>query len=206
MSIQPNPAQQDESASTHVAGGAAASGARQALAAEHVQEVIARLCELIPRRYGVAVNLVEVPPPFLGDLDGAEIYIQRHEPGDALLFTLAHLFGHTVQWNTDERLRTLGGRKETDYTAAEMQQIEAYERDASRYGMQLLHEAGVHDLDQWLTDFAACDFAYLKHFYQTGERHSPLDFWCDDQPLLDPLPIPRFTPRRYKLRWQGVVV
>jgi hypothetical protein len=173
---------------------------------DRVAEVIARLRDLIPQRFGVAVNLVDVPPPFLGDLDGAEIYIQRDEPGEALLFTLAHLFGHTVQWNTSERLRTLGGRKDTEYTAAELQEVEDYERDASRYGLQLLHEAGVLDLDQWLTDFAACDFAYLKHFYQTGERHSPLDFWRDNQPLLDPRPIPPFTPTRHKLRWQGVVV
>ena len=52
-------------------------------------------------------------------------------------------------------------------------EVDAYERDASRYGLSLLHEVGVHDLDGWLSDFSACDRTYLEHFYRTGEKRHP---------------------------------
>ena len=51
-----------------------------------------------------------------------------------------------------------------------LDRVRRYETDACRLSMQLFHDAGVFDLDQWLTDFAACDYAYLEHFYRTGER------------------------------------
>jgi hypothetical protein len=80
------------------------------------------------------------------------------------------------------------------------------EQEASQYGLSLLHEIGVTDLDQWLSDFAVCDYAYLENFYRTGERQDPKGFWIDNGPLLVPLEIPRFSPRRFKFRWDGVVI
>ena len=62
------------------------------------------------------------------------------------------------------------------------------------------------EFDQWMADFSACDFAYLKHFYQTGERRPFREFWKDGQPLLPALPIPSFTPEKWLSRWKGVVV
>jgi hypothetical protein len=97
--------------------------------------------------FTIDVRFVDVQPPFLGDLDGAEIRVQRGHEADA---TLA--------------------------------------------------------FDQWLSDFAACDFAYLRHFYRTGERTDPMEFWRDGMPPLRPLPIPPFTPRHFKYRQDGVVV
>src|SRR4051794_39403962 len=69
-----------------------------------------------------------------------------------------------------------------------------YERDASRYGITLLHEVGVHDLDGWLSDFSACDRAYLEQFYRTGEKRPPMELWREGTAVLEPLPIPEFTP------------
>jgi hypothetical protein len=175
-------------------------------ASERLAAVLALTRATLRERFAIDVRFVDVQPPFLGDLDGAEIRVQRgHEPG-ATLFTLAHLFGHTVQWNLCERARSIGGKPDNAYTPAELLEIQQYEQEASRYGLQLLHELGVHDLDQWLSDFAACDFAYLRHFYRTGERADPLRFWRDGMPLLRPQPIPPFTPRHFKYRQDGVVV
>jgi hypothetical protein len=167
---------------------------------------MARMCRYIRDAFSVDVQIVDMQAPFLGDLDGAEIRLGRRQDAEAALFTLSHLFGHTVQWNLSERARTIGGREDGRYSQAELLEIEAYELEASRYGLQLLHGIGVHDLDQWLSDFSACDLAYLKHFYLTGERRIPTEFWNEGQPLLAPLAIPRFAPRRFKYRWEGVVV
>jgi hypothetical protein len=173
---------------------------------ERCELLLARLTSHLEERYRVAVEVVDIPPPFLGDLDGAEIRLQpRHDPR-AALFTLSHLFGHTVQWNLSARARAIGAKADGGYTAAELAEIETYERDASRYGLRALHEIGAGDLDPWISDFAAADLGYLKHFYATGERRPLADFWRDGQPRLEPLPIPAFTPRRFKFRWEGVVV
>jgi len=90
--------------------------------------------------------------------------------------------------------------------AALLLELEEYEREAARYSLRLFHEAGVVDLDQWLSDFAACDFAYLRHFYTTGEKLPFRGFWKDGQPGLEPLAIPAFQPTCWRSRWQGVVV
>jgi hypothetical protein len=172
----------------------------------YLRSLLPRVQARIESHYGIAVSFVAIAPPFTGDLDGAEVRIHEAHESDAALFTLAHLFGHTVQWNTSDRARLIGGNEPGRYTAAELAEVGAYEREASRYGLQLLHEAGIADLDGWLSDFAAADLAFLAHYYATGERQPIADFWVDGQPWLQPLAIPAFQPRRFKFRWDGVVV
>jgi len=48
---------------------------------------------------GVRVITRDVPDPLTGDLNGAEIYIDYAVTAERRLFLLAHLFGHTVQWD-----------------------------------------------------------------------------------------------------------
>jgi hypothetical protein len=36
----------------------------------------------------------------------------------------------------------------------------------------MLHQVGINDADQWLSDYTACDMAYLRHYYRTGEKLS----------------------------------
>jgi hypothetical protein len=81
-----------------------------------------------------------------------------------------------------------------------------YEAEACRFSLQLLHDAGIHDLDQWISDFARCDIDYLIYFYKTGEKRPFRSFWQDGAPLLTPLPIPEFRPARWLTRAQGTVV
>jgi hypothetical protein len=69
---------------------------------------------------------------------------------------------------------------------ADLVEVDAYERDASRYGVALLHEMGVLDLDGLLSDFSACDRAYLEHFYRAGEKRPPETFWQGGTPVLPP--------------------
>ncbi|MCM2254983.1 MAG: hypothetical protein NDJ94_04870 [Vicinamibacteria bacterium] len=48
--------------------------------------------------------------------------------------------------------------------------------------------------------------AGLAHFYATGEKAPFFSFWRRATPLLNPLPIPPFTPTRWTSRWSGTVV
>jgi hypothetical protein len=172
----------------------------------YLRSLLPRVQALIQSQYHIAVSFVAIPPPFTGDLDGAEVRIHEGHEIDARFFTLVHLFGHTVQWNTSDRARKIGDSQPGRYSAAELDEVKAYECEASRYSLQLLHEAGIADLDQWVSDFACADLSFLAHYYATGERKPVADFWVDGQPLLQPLAIPGFQPRRCKFRWDGVVL
>lgn len=175
-------------------------------APERFRQVFDLLERHIEKRYGIPVVLADVADPFTGDLDGAEIKVDwRNEPEDAL-FILVHLFGHTVQWNVDPAARELGSSVEANPTPEKIDALEKYEVEAARYSLQLLHEAGVHDLDGWLADFSSCDFAYLKNFYQKGEKLDFRSFWKTGSTRLEPLPIPAFRPERWKARWDGIVI
>jgi hypothetical protein len=167
---------------------------------------LARLSEHVRRRYGVAVVTGPVAAPFKGDLDGAEIVVGEEHDAQAGLFLVAHLFGHTVQWNTSPAARRLGMRMPVHPDGPLLDALEAYEREACRYSLQALHEAGVTHLDQWLADHSACDQAYLRHFYQSGERLPFSGFWREGTPPLEPLAIPPFTPRRWRRRGRAIVL
>jgi hypothetical protein len=173
---------------------------------DRLHAVFPLLREHVETRYRIPIVIMDVPDPFAGDLDGAEIHLDYLSADDLQIFTLAHLFGHTIQWSLSSHFWTLGSQVPGTYSEADLVEVDAYERDASRYGIALLHEVGVLDLDGWLSDFSACDRVYLEHFYRTGEKRPPETFWQEGTPVLTPLPIPEFTPHRAKFRWDGVVI
>jgi hypothetical protein len=173
---------------------------------DRCREVFDLLERRIEERWAIPVRVRDVPTPFTGDLDGAEIHVDHDLSAEDALFILIHLFGHTVQWNLSEELRRLGAVRGPDLPDEVLAALIDYERQACRYSLQLLHDAGVTDLDQWLADFAACDLAYLIHFYKSGEKRPFRSFWQDGQPRLEPLAIPTFQPTRWVSRWEGVVI
>jgi hypothetical protein len=172
---------------------------------ERFREVFNRLERLIEERYRLPVIITDVPDPFTGDLDGEKILVDHDLDAEEALFILVHLFGHTVQWNVSPEDRALGLLEVKDPTDELLAALERYERDAACYSLQLFHEAGVHDLDQWLANFAACDIAYLLHFYRTGSKLEFRSFWRDLAPGLTPLPIPAFKPTKWIAR-SGTVI
>jgi len=157
-------------------------------------------------RYGISVEVASIEPPLKGDLDGSRILVADHNTDEERLFLVAHLFGHTVQWNVSMELRRLGMTMPVKPTPEELDALEAYEREACRYSQQALHEAEVSGLDQWLADYSACDLAFLRHLYTTGERRAFRGFWKRGQPLIEPLAIPPFTPTRWRRREQAIVL
>ncbi|MGE0870590.1 MAG: hypothetical protein AB7P03_18640 [Kofleriaceae bacterium] len=159
----------------------------------------------IETRWGVPVRIRDVANPFTGDLDGAEIIVDYDVEIEEAVFVLVHLFGHTVQWNCSADARALAFRK-GPWDEDHLRALAEYETQACRYSLQLLNEAGFADLDQWISDFAACDGAYLMHYYRTNEKRPFRSFWIDDAPKLAPLAIPPFQPTRWLSRFDGVVI
>ena len=172
---------------------------------DRYRDAFNRVERYIEERYRLPVVITDVPDPFTGDLDGATILVDHDLDAEEALFILVHLFGHTVQWNVSPADRELGLLEVTDPTDELLASLARYEVDAARYSLQLFHEAGVTDLDQWLADFAACDIAYLLHFYRTGEKRPFRSFWVDGATLLAPLPIPSFHPTKWIAR-SGTVI
>src|SRR3977135_3435058 len=150
----------------------------------------ARVEEHLKSDYGIRVVTLDIPDPLTGDLDGAEIHIDYAVSPELRLFLLAHLFGHTVQWNVNPRAFEIGQNHEPPGSEHLLPAIMKYEREAACYGLGLLHHSGITDIDQWLSDFTACDMAYLEHYYRTGVKKDALSFWRNDTPLLKPQPAP----------------
>ena len=156
----------------------------------------------VEARYGVPVSIADVIAPNTGDFDGAQIKIDYDQDLEMALFILVHLFGHTVQWNLSAEWRQLGLDTQPGKSEEELSRIHDYERDATRYSLRLLHEAGIHTLDRWATDWWHADWHYLQHYYRTGEKLDirPL-LHPGEGELLSPLPIPPFQPQRFTSRW-----
>jgi hypothetical protein len=173
---------------------------------DRFREVFNVVEKYLEDRYELPVVITDVPHPFTGDLDGAEIRVDYDLSAEESVFILAHLFGHTVQWNLSAADREIGRKVETNLPESRLAEIERYERAACGYSLQLLHEVGVLDLDQWFSDFATCDLRYLMHFYRTGVKEEFRSFWCDHAPLIEPLRIPAFQPTRWVSRADGIVV
>jgi hypothetical protein len=146
------------------------------------------------------------PVATTGDLDGSEIQIDYDQDIEAALFVLIHLFGHTVQWNLSARAREIGSAVAQSPTPELLQELYEYELEACRYSLALLHANGVYDLDQWVADYAHCDFAYLHHFYVHGEKRPFRSFWVSGTPKLEELAVPEFRPTRWISRGEGIVI
>jgi hypothetical protein len=166
----------------------------------------AKVKEHLDRSYGIRVVTLDVPDPLTGDLDGAEIHIDYAVTPEQRLFLLAHLFGHTVQWNVSPRAFEIGKVHEPPVSEELLPAILEYEREAAGYALGMLHEIGITDADQWLSDYTACDAAYLAHYYRTGEKREFSSFWRDKTPRVQPCQVPRFKPTKKVFRRDGIVI
>jgi len=151
--------------------------------------------------YGVQVYIGDVLDPNTGTFDGLEIGIDYANDLEMSLFVLLHLFGHTVQWNTVPSYRTIDARVRPGAAPEIIEEAKVYEGNASRLGLSLLHSAGVTDRDQWLSDWCGSDWNYLSEYYSTGKLPAWENLRTGSHPLLSPLPIPAFVPRRFYPRY-----
>jgi hypothetical protein len=161
--------------------------------------VFHNLVERIERVYGLKVNIGPVTGSYTGQFDGKEIWVDLEKDPEEAVFILAHLFGHTVQWNLNEKLRVLG-LANSGVTEQDLPRIYQYERQASQLGLALLGETGESRLARWLTVRFGADWKFLAHFYRTGEKVRFESETGADEPLLAALAIPAFIPQRWPPR------
>src|SRR5271157_2411401 len=133
-------------------------------------EYSARVQNHLQNFYGIRVVTRDIPDPLTGDLDGAEIDIDYAVTHEQRLFLLAHLFGHTVQWNTDPALFEIGRRYQPPVNEDLIPAIIAYEREAACYGLAMLHQINIIDIDSWFSEYSACDQDLLVAFLPDGRE------------------------------------
>ncbi len=130
-----------------------------------------RKCEEIVKEMGLDVIYTHnLGPFFKGDLDGRRIFIGSHLPTEEKLFNLLHLAGHSIQWNINELLRTLGSHLYVNPDNKLLKKLQTYEWQANCYAFSIMHKAGIFNLDKWLIKKYVLDMLYLTHFYKTGKK------------------------------------
>ena len=135
-----------------------------------------------------------------------EIHFDLAATPEQRLFLLAHLFGHTVQWNSDPAAFEIGRRHRPPVDERLFPKIIEYELEAACYGLALCHEAGVRRIEQWFSSYADCDQKYPLHYYRTGEKDEFHSFWSENAPLVQRKAIPPFKPVRRAFRMDGIVI
>jgi hypothetical protein len=152
--------------------------------------------------YGLSIIYGRLERPKLGIFDGLRLVIDPAVGFEMQCFLVLHLFGHSVQWVAPSyRPEILAVPEPKDDLEAYLQALETYERAAARFGLQLLHESGISDLDQWFFDFAASDWKYVEAFYRTG----CIPMWescrVHGASPIEPLRIPPLQPRLVEVRY-----
>ncbi|WP_165219538.1 hypothetical protein [Aquisphaera insulae] len=165
-------------------------------------EVLNLWSRLIPRvvDYGFGVEYARLERPRVGIFDGLKLTLDPDVDLEMQCFLLLHLFGHSVQWVAPSyRPEIVGVPDEPldDYLAA----LEAYERNAARFGLTLLHEAGITHLDAWFADFAETDWRYVERFYREGAIPPWESCVVRGAGPVEPLAIPRLEPRPVETRF-----
>jgi len=152
-------------------------------------------------KYGFAIEYRDLEPPRTGIFDGLRISIDPDVDFEMQCFILLHLFGHSIQWTAPSLAKELTALKDTTDKTVFMQALHAYEYQAARFGMQLMREIGVRDLDQWYSDFRVTDWRYVETYYATDLIPPWYECVVHNQPLVEPLPIPPIELRRVEVRY-----
>ena len=163
-------------------------------------------------QYNIRVVEARLSNDITGDFNGHLILIRSDMTEEMKLFIILHLFGHTVQFSTSGVLMMIGMTKfgPENINDDVLGIVVAYEHEAARYGLQLLHQIGITGMDQWMSDWSNGDLEYLLHLYRSGERyHLTLQFLLDykkkwikpDSRLIEPKSIPSFTQQKWTSRF-----
>jgi hypothetical protein len=179
------------------------SNSRYTEVLEKVQDYAEKMLKLL------IIDTSDLDPYFKGDLDGVRIWIASALDDDEELFNVLHLIGHSVQWNIDNELRSLGSVLHLKPDDVTLRKLQEYEWEANCYGLFLLHKLQVFDLDEWLFKKYTEDMYYLTHFYKTGEKLKEITdigrVYKFSRPLMEK-EIPNFTPWANPESRRGIVI
>lgn len=152
-------------------------------------------------KYDFVIEYSDLEPPRTGIFNGLKLVIDPDVGFEMQCFILLHLFGHSVQWVAPSLAHKLDALQNTGEKEAFLQVLKAYELEAACYGLQLLHQTGIHDLDTWYCDFVATDWKYVERFY----REDRLPPWDEcvvyDGPRIVPAEIPPLVHRQVQVRY-----
>ena len=159
-----------------------------------------RVTSAIVKR-GFVLEYRDLEPPRTGIFNGLRIVIDPDVGFEMQCFILLHLFGHSVQWVAPSIEHKLDALQHTTDHDRFMQVLHDYEFEAARFGITLMHDAGVTDLDQWYSDFVVTDWKYVEGYYQTGEIPAWENCIVTGAELIDPEPIPELVHREVEVRF-----
>src|SRR3954469_24555517 len=118
---------------------------------------------------GFAIEYRDLDPPRTGIFDGLKIVIDPDVEFEMQCFVLLHLFGHSVQWVAPCLAHKLEALQNTADKERFLQVLHDYEQEAARFGLRLLHELGIDDLDDWFSDCVAADWRYVERYYREDQ-------------------------------------
>lgn len=152
-------------------------------------------------KYGFEIRYDDLEPPRTGTFNGRTITIDPDVSFEMQCFILLHLFGHSVQWVAPSLEGTLDDLQNTKDKDHFLTVLRHYEVEAAQFGMHLLHEVGITDLDQWYSDFVETDWKYVRHYYVEG--HIPDWETCRSTgaEMIQPIPIPELQHREVAVRF-----
>jgi hypothetical protein len=152
-------------------------------------------------KYGFAIEYRDLEPPRTGIFNGLKITIDPDVDFEMQCFILLHLFGHSVQWTAPSLEASLVALKDTSDKAVFMRVLHDYEYQAARFGLQLLRETGINDLDQWYSDFVGSDWRYVERYYETDVIPPWHECLAHNQPIVEPLAIPPIKHKQVEIRY-----
>jgi hypothetical protein len=152
-------------------------------------------------KYGFAIEYRDLEPPRTGVFDGLRLVLDPDIGFEMQCFILLHLFGHSVQWVAPSIEHKLAELQNATDKERFMKVLHDYEYEAASFGLQLMHEAGIRELDQWYSDFVATDWRYVERYYDTDQIPPWAECVMHNQPLLRPAPIPALVHRQVEVRY-----
>ena len=152
-------------------------------------------------KYGFQIQYQDLQEPRTGTFNGRVITIDPDVGFEMQCFILLHLFGHSVQWVAPSLEGTLDDLQSTKNRDHFLQALRDYEFQAAQFGMYLLHEVGVTDLDQWYSDFVETDWRYVRHYYVEGSIPDWASCKTTGCEIISPVPIPELKHREVAVRF-----
>ena len=170
------------------------------MADRRARRLVGRVCSGVVKQ-GFVIEYRDLEPPRTGIFDGLRIVVDPDVGFEMQCFLLLHLFGHSVQWVAPSLEHKLADLQHTENREHFMQVLHAYELEAARFGMQLMHQVGVTTLDQWYSDFVETDWRYVERYYQTDAIPPWHDCIVTNAPPIQPAPIPPLKHRQVQVRF-----
>jgi len=152
-------------------------------------------------KYGFEIRYRDLEPPRTGTFNGRVICLDPDVGFEMQCFILLHLFGHSVQWVAPALEGSLDDLQNTTDRDHFLRELRRYEFEAAQFGIQLMHESGVTDLDQWYSDFVETDWQYVRRYYVEGEIPEWADCRTTGMPLIEPAEIPALRHREVEVRF-----